>query len=246
MTDAPADILPLAADFPPATREQWRALVAGLLKGAPFDRRLVAKTADGLNIQPLYEGNPQASLLTGRRPGAWQILQRIDHPDPAAANAEARHDRDNGATGLSLVLAGAVGAYGYGLAADAEAIARALEGIAFDTPGLTLALDGGAQAEEAARRIVSLLGRRGVPADAANIRFGLDPLVTMATVGAASMHWSEAAPQFGRRVADLAGAGFAGPFAVADGRVVHNAGGPETQELGFVLAVATSYLRALE
>jgi methylmalonyl-CoA mutase len=44
----------------------------------------------------------------------------------------------------------------------------------------------------------------------------------------------------------MAGAGFKGPFAVADGRVVHNAGGSEAQELGFVLAVATAYLRALD
>jgi methylmalonyl-CoA mutase len=246
MTDPPADILPLAADFPPAGREQWLELVARLLKGAPFERRLVAKTADGLDIQPLYEGHPQAPGLAGRKPGEWEIVQRIDHPDPAAANAEARHDRDNGATGLSLVFAGAVGAYGYGLAAGEAAIARALEGIALDAPGLAVELDGGTQAEEAARSIVSLLRRRGMPAGAANVRFGIDPLGTMATIGAAPLPWSEAALRFGRNIADLAGAGIKGPFAVADGRVVHNAGGSEVQELGFVLAVATSYLQALE
>src|ERR1700681_2108075 len=112
MTDAPADILPLAADFPPASREQWLGLVARLLKGAPFDRRLVAKTYDGLTIQPLYEGTAQGRVPVG--PGAGgQLLQRIDHPHPAAANAEARHDRDNGATGSSLVFAGSIGAFGY-------------------------------------------------------------------------------------------------------------------------------------
>jgi methylmalonyl-CoA mutase len=117
MTDAPADILPLAADFPPATRAQWLDLVARVLKGEPFERRLVTKTYDGLTIQPLYAGKPQAPALPGRMPGAgWQILQRVDHPDAAAANAEARHDCDNGATGLLLVLAGAIGAYGYGMA----------------------------------------------------------------------------------------------------------------------------------
>src|ERR1700704_1941430 len=156
MTDAPADILALAADFPPATREQWLALVAGLRKGAPFARRLVAKTADGLSIQPLYGGNPQAPALAGRRPGAWQILQRVDHPGPAAAAVEARHDPDNGATGLSLVLAGAVGAYGYGVAAGAETIMRALEDIALDAPGLALDLDGGAQGEGGALSLVSV------------------------------------------------------------------------------------------
>ncbi len=36
MTDA-ADDLPLAAEFPPATDAQWRKLVDGVLKGAPFE-----------------------------------------------------------------------------------------------------------------------------------------------------------------------------------------------------------------
>jgi methylmalonyl-CoA mutase len=251
MTDAPADTLPLAADFPPATRAQWLDLVARLLEGAPFERKLVAKTYDGLTIQPLYAGSPQARALPGAllgpMPGAgWQILQRIDHPDPAAANAEALHDRDKGATGLSLVLAGAIGAYGYGMAAEEAAIARALDGIALDAPGMAIELDCGPQGENAARSIASLLSVRGVAAGMAPIRFGLDPLGAMAMSGAAPMPWSEAATRFGRQVAELAGARFKGPFAVADGRVVHNAGGSEAQELGFVLAVATSYLRALE
>ena len=47
-------------------------------------------------------------------------------------------------------------------------------------------------------------------------------------------------------VADLAAQGFAGPFAVADGRVIHAAGGSEAQELAFALASAVAYLRALE
>jgi len=246
MTDAPADTLPLAADFPPATREQWLALVARLLKGAPFDRELVARTYDGLTIQPLYERSSQQHAPAGRMSAGWQILQRIDHPDPAAANAEARHDRDNGATGLSLVVAGSIGAYGYGMAAGEEAIARALDGIALDAAGTALELDAGAWAQDAGRNIASLVSRRGMPAGAANIRFGFDPLGAMATSGSAPTGRSETATRFGRHVADLAGAGFKGPFAVADGRAIHNAGGSEAQELAFILSVATGYLRALE
>jgi methylmalonyl-CoA mutase len=44
----------------------------------------------------------------------------------------------------------------------------------------------------------------------------------------------------------LAGDGFRGPFAVADGRIIHNAGGSNAQELAFALASAVAYLRALE
>ena len=37
MTSA-TDDLPLAADFPPATEDDWRKLVDGVLKGAPFEK----------------------------------------------------------------------------------------------------------------------------------------------------------------------------------------------------------------
>jgi methylmalonyl-CoA mutase len=247
MTDAPADILPLAADFPPASHAQWLELVGRLLKGAPFNHKLVAKTYDGLTIQPLYAGTTQEHAPAGRMPGAgWQILQRVDHPDPAAANAEALHDRDNGATGLSLVLAGSIGAYGHGLAAGDAAIARALDGIALDVAGMALELDTGPWGEDAGRSVASLMRRHGAPARAANIRFGFDPLGTMATIGAAPTGADETATGLGERIAALASAGFKGPFAVADGRAIHNAGGSETQELGYALAAATFYLRTLE
>ena len=63
MPDPSANDLPLAAEFPAATREQWRRLVADVLKGAPFDKRLVAKTYDGLTIEPLYERRAQAQPI---------------------------------------------------------------------------------------------------------------------------------------------------------------------------------------
>jgi hypothetical protein len=62
----------------------------------------------------------------------WSIVQRVDHPEPAAANAEAMNDLENGATGLALVFADAVGAYGYGLPATEEALARALADVHLD------------------------------------------------------------------------------------------------------------------
>ena len=66
MPDPSADDLPLAAEFPAATREQWRRLVADVLKGAPFDKRLVAKTSDGLTIEPLYGRRAQARPIASR------------------------------------------------------------------------------------------------------------------------------------------------------------------------------------
>jgi methylmalonyl-CoA mutase len=95
MTDP--DTLLLAADFPAATREEWRKLVDAVLKGAPFDR-LTSTTYDGLAISPLAERRAGARPVAGR-PGAapWQVLARIDHPDPGLANEIALRELNNGA-----------------------------------------------------------------------------------------------------------------------------------------------------
>jgi methylmalonyl-CoA mutase len=60
--------LAFASEFPAATREQWLRLVDGVLKGAPFDKRLVARTYDGLAIQPLYARAPDAKPVPAARP----------------------------------------------------------------------------------------------------------------------------------------------------------------------------------
>src|SRR5437763_16959616 len=126
------DPLVLAGEFPPATREAWLKLVDGVLKGGPFER-LTSKTADGVAIQPLYPRAAGTSVIAGRAPTApWQIMQRVDHPDPSEANKQALTDLENGATGLSLVFAGGNGARGFGLPATAEAIERALRDIHLD------------------------------------------------------------------------------------------------------------------
>ena len=85
------DDLRLAADFAPATYEDWRKLVDGVLKGAPFEK-LIGKTYDGLPIEPIYR-RAHGAPISGRAAAApWQIMQRIDHPDAAMANAQALLD----------------------------------------------------------------------------------------------------------------------------------------------------------
>ena len=98
-----------AADFPAATQEQWRKLVDAVLKGAPFER-LVSSTYDGLAIEPLAARRSDAQPMAAR-PGAspWEILARIDHPDPALADEIALRELKNGATGLALVFSGSRG-----------------------------------------------------------------------------------------------------------------------------------------
>jgi methylmalonyl-CoA mutase len=239
------DDLRLAADFAPATYEDWRKLVDGVLKGAPFEK-LVGKTYDGIRIDPIYRRATNASPIAGRGPASpWQIMQRIDDPDPRRANTQALHDLENGATGLALVFAGGSGAHGFGLEPTAEAVDKVLEGI-YPDAGIALDLQIGPQSRMAAIHVAEHVKRRGfAPADC-DIRFGLDPLAACAVWGSSPYDWNEIVPAVTGAIKGLVALGFKGPFAAADGRLIHDAGGSEVQELAFVLACGVAYLRALD
>jgi methylmalonyl-CoA mutase len=237
--------LPLAADFAPATYDDWRKLVDGVLKGAPFEK-LVGKTYDGLQIEPIYRRARDAAPIAGRAAAApWQIMQRIDHPDAGAANAQALHDLENGAAGLTLVFAGANGAYGFGLSPTAEAIEKILEAV-FIEAGISIELQIGPQSRMAAIHLAEYVQRKGLSPAACDIRFGLDPIGACAAWGSSPYSWPEIVPALTGAITGLAAMGFKGPFAVADGRLIHDAGGSEAQELAFVLASGIAYLRAIE
>lgn len=239
------DELKLAADFAPATYDDWRKLVDGVLKGAPFEK-LVSKTSDGLQIDPIYRRAKNAAPVAGRAAAAaWQILQRIDHPDARAANAQALHDLENGATGLALVFAGSNGAHGFGLEPTADAVEQVLDGIFLDA-GIGIELQVGPQSRMAAIHVAEFIKRKGLDPAACDIRFGLDPLGAATAWGRSPFTWAEIVPALTNAVRGLAAMGFKGPFVAADGRVVHNAGGSEVQELAFVLASGVAYLRAIE
>jgi methylmalonyl-CoA mutase len=238
--------LAFGAEFPAATREQWLKLVDGVLKGAPFEKRLTARTYDGLTIQPLYPPAANAVPVAARAPGAgWAVMQRVDHPDPAAANEQALHDLANGATGLTVVCKGSVNANGYGLDSAPETLERAFDAVYLDA-GIVIDFNVAAETRDAPKNFAALVKKRGIDPKTVALRGSLNPIGHNAATGTAMRPWSELAPAFAGLVQELADAGFRGPFAVADGRVIHNAGGSEAQELAFALASAVAYLRALE
>ena len=233
------------AEFPPATAAAWRSLVDAVLKGAPF-AKLESRTHGGLTIEPLYPRDAAAIVICGRAPGApWTVLQRVDHPDPAAANAQALEDLQNGATGLVLVFAGSVSANGFGLDPSAETLKRALDGVQPDA-GIAIDLNLSPATRHAAREFASLAKSRSLDPAKVDLRASINPVGGFAASGHGAKSWKDLANDFSAIVGALAGEGFRGPFAVADGRIVHNAGGSEAQELAFALASAVAYLRALE
>jgi len=239
--------LPLAGEFPPTSEAEWRKLVEAALKGASFDKRLVSQTYDGLRIEPLYPRAAGASAIAGREAVPWQVLVRVDHPNPKTANAEALHELENGATGLTVVLEGAPAARGFGVTVDnVKDLNAALSGVMLDMIPLRLETAPFA-GRPIATLISALVDERKLDPSKLAIDFGLDPIGDMARTGRALLPWPQLAQRAGETARDLRVKGFGKARLLrADGRAVHEAGGSEAQELAFAVATGVAYLRLLE
>ncbi len=238
--------LALASEFPAATEAQWRAAVDAVLKGKPFDKTLVGRTADGIAIQPLYPRLADAVPLAGRAAGApWTVVQRADQPDPRDANAQALDDLTNGASGLAIVTRGAIGDHrGDGLILDGLAdLDQVLDGVMLDL--IPLRIDAGTAAGHVAAMVAAKAARDGLDPASLSVAFGIDPIGAFARRGTLE-NWDGAAAKAADMALGLRKRGFAGTQVIADGRVIHDAGGSEAQELAFVLGAAVQYLRVLE
>ena len=101
----------LFEQFPGVTYEEWRAKVEADLKGADFEKKLVWRTNEGFNVQPIYRAEDIADLKTTdslpgefpfvrgtRTDNDWLTRQEILDAEPAAANATARDVLTKGVT----------------------------------------------------------------------------------------------------------------------------------------------------
>ena len=231
---AAVDGLTLAADFPQATREQWLKLVEGVLKGADFQKRLVSRSHDAIAIQPLYPKAEAAAPVARERAGRWRVSQRVDHPDPQKANELALLDLEGGADALTLVTHKASSAHGFGMRIDSlDDLDRALSGVMLDL--IHLRLDAGGHGRQMAAMLVALAERRGHKPSDLSLDLGLDPIGAVAVQGEMSASWDAMAQRIGDTLHHLTNQGFAGRAFLADGRVYHEAGASEAQELAAVL-----------
>jgi methylmalonyl-CoA mutase len=246
--------MPLAADFPRPTEEEWLGLVEKALKGADFERRLVSRTADGLKIKPLYTRKDAVpgrdDLAPGMAPlmrgahvpqgATWDIRQICAEPDPVAANAAILDDLAGGATSILLQIA-APGTVG--VSYEQAAMARALEGVMLDVAPVSLVA--GEYTPDAAGSLMALWRAAGVAERQRQGAFNYDPLGTLAATGALY----HAAPKTLAVATDLVRTTEPMPGVTAlraNGHVWHLGGATEAQELALVLATMVAYLRAAE
>jgi methylmalonyl-CoA mutase len=229
-------------EISPASRLEWERRVLENLKGRAW-ATLKSVSEDGIEIEPLYEPVPSEAMAT-RSGEAWRVVQRMDHPEPPAANELAREDVENGANGLALVFSGAPSARGFGLkSADGRSIGLALRDLPLHR--LALRLEAGARGAEAAEALANIIAARSLNPERMEVCFGMDPLGAYARRGAAGQSREEDLRRAGG-IAQVLSQEFKGPFLEADGRIYHDGGMSPAQELGAVMATAVQYLRVLE
>ncbi len=247
----------LAAGSDAATDEQWRSAVDKVLKGAPFDR-LVSRTADGIEVQPLYTaatstadgaGFPGAAPFTRgadsapRPQGQWDIRATVADADPAEAARWALRELERGTTSLLVRLdeafrtGGAGGADGVAVA-TVDDLDAALDGVLLDLAPVYL--QPGAGFVRGAELLTALWERRGH--DAAEVRGGIgaDPVGHLATTGQ-----SVPLEDLGALGASLAASHPHVSVAAVDTSAVAEAGASPAQELAYLLSTGAAYLRAL-
>lgn len=118
--------------FPPVSSEEWHAKVDADLKGVPFEKKLVWRTNEGFNVNPMYRREDIADLkTTNSLPGEypfvrgtrtdnnWFVRQEIIAGSPAEANAKALDVLGKGVTSLGFHVSDV----------NAETVSTLLEGI---------------------------------------------------------------------------------------------------------------------
>jgi methylmalonyl-CoA mutase len=254
MTDT---LMPLAADFPAASRDAWLKLVDKALKGGDFEKRMVSRTADGIRVEPLYtraEALPSAEAATpgaapfargfrsGVEGGGWSIEQTVVAGDVEAANRAVLAELEGGASGVVLRIAGP-GQAGIAITSGVD-FARVLAGVYLDFAPIVI--DAGAQAATAAGHFRDAIAALGASPAAIDVRFDLDPIGVAARTGHSRGTIDAAIAEAVATAMRLAAQFPKSRTILVDARVAHEAGGSEAQELAVMAGSLVAYLRAFE
>lgn len=265
MTDAETEGLTLAADFPAADREAWRKLAEAALKGAPFDKALTRRLAEGIVTDPIYAADTEQAPADAatRNAGAlarvvqgWDIRQLHAHPDPTAVNKAVLTDLERGATSVILRLDKA-GRRGGTAASDAEnagvdgvllhslqAFEAALKDVYLEAATVSLQPGGAFGATAAMMR--ALWQKRGI-ADADVLgHLGADPLGSLAAEGMLPESLDASLKRMAALAAETAKSYPNVTTVSVDTAAYHGAGANEAMDLGYALATGVAYLRAME
>jgi methylmalonyl-CoA mutase len=110
----------LLSEFAIPTYEQWREAAVAALKGVPFEKKLITKTYEGIDLQPIYNesdrdkvaylgeslpgGFPftRSDCATGYKAKSWTVSATYTYPTPVEMNKALKEDLERGQTGIRI------------------------------------------------------------------------------------------------------------------------------------------------
>lgn len=236
--------LKLDANFASASQADWLDAVEKALKGKGAET-LVSNDLGGFTRQPLYtESNSTTAADEAGLPGfapftrgakavnnkflPWHIAQRAVLGRANADNTAILTDLSGGVSAITLDFTEQ--------SADVDALDKLLDGVMLDIA--PLALVPATQGMNAANAVLGLYDKRGIAAETEGY-LNLDPLAT-------TVQHATAAPIDYAALADIAKTRPGLRLMTSSGAAYHAMGASVPQELGWMLAGLTAYLRALE
>jgi len=269
-TIPPDKSAPLTFDeFTIPTYEAWRKEAEATLAGAPFEKKLVTTTPEGIALQPIYRREDlenvkhlgstpgEKPFVRGARPdNHWEVAQEIPQGFPALYNQALRSDLERGQTAVNITLdratrlgadpdstkPGEAGLCGVSIVSS-EDFDRILDGVSGEIP---LFLQAGSASTPLFALLVAHLRRNAGKTGALRGALEHDPLAELVSDGTLP-HSLDAA--FNQMALNAKWAARNAPgFSViaVQSHVWHDAGANAVQELAFALATAVEYLRRME
>jgi methylmalonyl-CoA mutase len=246
----------LFAEFPAATPADWRKAAEESLAGAPFEKKLVTKTPEGIDLRPIYTAEDTAGLAgqwpglppyargtdpLGQRAAGWHICQEPDSTDATAFNAALLSDLKRGQNAVSLPLRSPAGR---GLTlATVDDVDRVLRGVSL--AAVPLFAHAGITALPLTALLLAWLKREGRPATDLHGAVLADPLGELIAAGALPVSLAQACDDMAQHVRLVRSDGIALRTVGVNAALWAEAGANAVQELAFGLATGVEYLRAL-
>ena len=235
----------LFGQFPPISTAEWKDKVIADLKGADFEKKLVWRTNEGFNVQPMYRAEDIVGLKTtdslpGEYPyvrgtkcdNEWLIRQDIFVENPQEANRKALDLLNKGITSL-----------GFQIGRDQitpESLASLLNGINAEKVELNF-ISCIKNASKIGEELSSYFKKQGIDLQKVKGSIGFDPFKRILKHGRDFPKYADMAEQVINSVSELPGY----RVLMADAFMLNNAGSYITQELGFALAWGNEWLSVL-
>ncbi len=263
----------LFPEFSFPSYDEWYEQAVASLKGEPFEKKVLTKTYEGIQLKPMYWPEDMENLAhMGTFPGfppyvrgtevggyiakPWDICQSIPGSTPEEFNRIALHDLERGQTALTVVLdrptrlgldpdQAAPGQVGKGglSLSTLEDLEKAFQDI--DLERFSLMIDGGTAVVPILGLFCAMLRKRGASPQVLHGCIGADPVAQLVMAGSAGLDTEAAYDGLAAAVSWSLSHAPKLRTILVDAGVYHNAGASSVQELGFATAAAVETMRAL-